>query len=531
MIIPGDRLQNTTAIEADVCIMGGGVAGIVLANELASSQIKIVVIEAGSEDYSVEVQDAYKAEHSTQWYPDPLRSRMRMLGGSSNHWENNTSPLDPIDFEKRSWVEDSGWPISYDDLEPFYRSAGVYVGVADDGYETSYWEKKLGERDLAKNSKVLETGIAKASTPPARFFAMHGQALTTSESVEVYTDAYVVDVEYDTEKQRVSKAFFETKPGLRHSVKAKTFIMCFGGIDNARMMLAFNEKYNDQLGNTFDNVGRYFMDHPVVRAANFFPHQRDQFGFYQGNDLQSRIVLGFFKFRQDVLIEQSLNNLRMPLSSASNYLISDGISSHHILTDSLSNGSIPENFGTHILNYVKDLDMVAEAISRKAFKKPLFDDADEFGGFQVPLMMEQTPNRESRIALGDEKDAFGVRRVNVDWRLNQSDKDQMWRGLEMFANEIGGLALGRVKLLKEREDRLWESQLGYGHHHMGTTRMSNTPEKGVVDANQKVFGTQNFFLGGSSVFPTGGHVPPTLTIVAMSIRLAKMVREEMKYDG
>ena len=141
-------------------------------------------------------------------------------------------------------------------------------------------------------------------------------------------------------------------------------------------------------------------------------------------------------------------------------------------------------------------------------------------------MVEQTPNRDSRITLGEKRDRFGIKRTKIDWQLSSSDKEQMWRGLELFANEVGALSLGRVKLLKEREDRIWESQLGYGHHHMGTTRMSDSEKTGVVDASHKVYGTNNFFIGGSSVFATGGHVPPTLTIVAMTIRLATILRQQ-----
>ena len=98
------------------------------------------------------------------------------------------------------------------------------------------------------------------------------------------------------------------------------------------------------------------------------------------------------------------------------------------------------------------------------------------------------------------------------------------RPISRTANELGRLNLGRLKLLKERGERLWGDQLSFGNHHMGTTRMSSSEKTGVVDKNLKVFGGQNLYIGGCSVFPTGGHVPPTLTLVALAIRLAEHLK-------
>ena len=141
-------------------------------------------------------------------------------------------------------------------------------------------------------------------------------------------------------------------------------------------------------------------------------------------------------------------------------------------------------------------------------------------------MIEQTPDRENRISLSDNKDMFDLNSVVIDWRITEEDKERTWQSLEVAAQEIGAMGLGRFRLLKERSERLWGDQLGFSQHHMGTTRMSSSPVKGVTDSNQKVFGVNNLFVGGSSVFPTGGHVPPTLTIAALSIRLAKHIHKE-----
>lgn len=529
MIIDASSLENGSAYVADVCVMGGGVAGIVLANELSKS-LNVIVLEAGGEHYTPEAQELYaSARPNPNGLPDTRHSRLRFLGGSSNHWENNVSPFEPLDFEKRDWIDNSGWPISYADIEPYYAKAGDYCGVQGDGYQTEYWEKTLSHSRAMPKSKTLTTDIAKASVPPVRFFASHGDSLRQSAAVKIIKNANVVGVDYEKESGKVIKAYFSSKPGKTNSVSAKVFVMCFGGIENARMLLTFNESNDNKLGNQHDNVGRYFMDHPVVRAAHFFAHDTSLFDLYQSAQLEGRIAVGFFNFQEDFVRKNHLTNMRMPITPQTNYVLSDGISSHHILSDAFSEGELPDNFGTHIMNYIRDIDMVAEATLRKGFSKRFFDSADEIGGYELAVMIEQTPHRDNRIKLSDIKDIFGIKKLEIDWEIKNEDKERFWRGLEFFAQEIAANSLGRVKLLKERSPRVWGNQLGYGHHHMGTTRMSNDYKSGVVDGDQLVYGTRNLFVAGSSVFPTGGHVPPTLTIVATAIRLAKKINKEINH--
>lgn len=528
MIIDAAALENGTAFVADVCVMGGGVAGIVLANELSKSVGNVLVLEAGGEHYTPEAQELYaSARPNPNGLPDTRHSRLRFLGGSSNHWENNVSPFEPIDFEKRDWIDSSGWPISYADVEPYYAKAGSYCGVQADGYDTPFWEKMLGRSRAVPQSKVLATAIAKASMPPVRFFANYGDWLRQSEAVRIIKNANVVGVKYESDSGRVSEVHFGAKPGQKSSVSAKIFVMCFGGIENARMLLAFNEAHDNKLGNKYDNVGRYFMEHPVVRGAHFFAHDTSIFNLYQSAQLDGRIAVGFFNFQEDFLRANKLTNLRMPITPQTNYMLSDGISSHHILGDAFAAGEFPEDFGTHVMNYIRDIDMVAEAVVRKGFNKKLFDSADEIGGYELAVMMEQTPHRDNRVKLSGAMDIYGIKKLEIDWEIKEEDKERFWRGLEFFAQEVAANSLGRVKLLKERSQRLWGDQLGYGHHHMGTTRMSADYKMGVVNSDQLVYGTQNFYVAGSSVFPTGGHVPPTLTIVATTIRLADKIRKEI----
>ena len=520
MLIDIKAINEAQTFQADVCILGGGVAGIVLAKELLSKGTSIIILDSGSEVYEQQTQDLYKAESKPEIFPTPASSRLRFLGGSSNHWENSVERFDPIDFKKREWVAHSGWPINYEDVAKHYPKAEEYCGVGKESFNLEYWEDKLNFKDIFSTSELLDTAISKLAVPPTRFFQKYGEELTKKSNIKILKNANVINIDFDSEKQSVNSVTFRALNKPHCKVEAKTFIMCFGGIENARMLLTFNEKYNDKLGNQFDNVGRYFMEHPTIRAAHFYPLHNKLNKIYAGILDDSHFIHGRCKLKESTQYKHQTNNLRLYFNERSKLDLSDGISSSHILTDSLKKSEIPDDFGAHIINVLKDIDLISETYLRKKFNTSFVDNADDFLGYQIVSMIEQTPDKNNRITLGDTRDSLNIKKISIDFRVTESDKKSAWRSLELLAQDPILQSLGRIRLLKKRESRIWGSQLGFGHHHMGTTRMSNKINDGVVDSNSKVFGTKNLYIAGCSVFPTGGHVPPTLTIVAMTIKLA-----------
>jgi len=527
MIIDAKLFSSPQNLNADVCIVGAGVAGITLANELKAIGKKIILLESGTKDYDKDVQSLYSSEKRPKYFPDTTRSRLRMLGGSSNHWENSTERFDPIDFEKRDWVENSGWPISYAELEPYYLEAENYVGVNADGYDLDEWKKRLDLTDLCENSAELESAIIKVAVPNTRFFAKFGSNLERAKSVTIIKNANLTDVEFDAESQKISSVTFNSEPEKPHTVTATLYILCMGGLENSRMLLTFNEKYNNKIGNVFDNVGRYFMEHPVIRGAHFYPESGALPDNYTGIFNDNRLIKTRLKLKEKTQITHRTNNLRLQFVKNSKRILSHGISSLHIMSDSLKEGDVPNDFGAHLMNIISDIDLIADSVVRGASDHVLLDDADDYGGYQLLSMIEQTPDINNRITLGSLQDRFHLKRMNISWKVSESDKALAWKSLGIVAADSSLASYGRVRLLKERESRIWGSQLGFSQHHMGGTRMSENMNNGVVDSKARVFGTKNLFVGGSSVFPTGGHVPPTLTIVAMALKMAADLKGEL----
>lgn len=524
MIGDARNVESGSVVETDICIVGSGPAGITLALELAGTDLDILVLESGGIDYDEQAQALCEATNVNPIYPGIDYFRLRQLGGTTNHWDGNCSPLQPIDFEKREWVPHSGWPFGFDDLAPHYQRAAAYCQLKGDTYAPQAWLAASGLQRLPLDPEKIDTRIARFS-PPTRFGEVYQEELERSQSIRVLLHANVLSLEASSDATRVETLRCKVFDGPDFTVRPRYVVMATGGVENARLLLLSNSVRPNGLGNDNDLVGRFFMDHPVVTAGILHPSGgAESLAGYLGPSQASQGVGAYLSVADDLTRQRRLINVRAPFVPIDRYTASEGIESMHILSDWIS-GQEADGIWGHIGNVISDIDMVAEAISRKAFDTRLFDSANDRDFFMFDSMMEQTPDPESRVTLGDDVDSLGQRKVVLDWRLKQADKESVWQCFEVIAAEIGRAGLGRLRLFEDQPERIWEELLSFGYHHMGTTRASDDPKSGVVDADLKVHGMSNLYVAGSSVFTTGGSVPPTLTIVALSIRLAAHFRE------
>ena len=254
-------LNDGTTLRADVAVVGGGPAGITLARAFAGSAVDVCVIEAGGLQPDPEVQALYQGENAGIEYP-LAALRLRMFGGSSNHWGGYCRPLDPIDFEARDWVPYSGWPFGIEELEPYYGPANDLVEVAPAEYQDMvYWAQTTGDTlpELATGRMWMRFVHF---SPPTRFGEKYGPELERADNIRVLLNANVVNIQAAAEGRLVNGLDVSTLSGLSHKVTARYYVVACGGLENARMLLLSNDVVPTGLGNQNDLVGRFFMEHP-----------------------------------------------------------------------------------------------------------------------------------------------------------------------------------------------------------------------------------------------------------------------------
>lgn len=513
MFTDARTLTDRTTIEADLAIIGGGAAGITLARAFQNTAVNVCVVEAGGLQLDAEVQALYQGESVGIEYPLDA-TRMRFLGGSSNHWGGYCRPLDPIDFEQRDWVPHSGWPFTIDEIEPYYPEASTIVEVVPDRYaDVGYWEQKTGEKLPALASGRMRLQFVQFS-PPTKFGERYGAALKQANNIQVLLNANVVNIGAVAQGRSVEKLAIRTLTGLSHTVKARYYVLATGGLENARMLLLSNDVVPAGLGNQNDLVGRFFMDHPhlsgfgniVVGDLTRVPPLYRERVLVQGHTLQVAFNPSYAFMR-----ERKLLNATFMAGFSGDYHAQDEA------TDSQPGMAMKMDVLKAARRFLVDGD------------SPARPQDPAYIGTRLGLgcACEQVPNPDSRVSLSSRRDVLGLPEIKLDWRLTEQDRHSLVIHMHSLALEFGALGMGRMVVYVE-DDGIWPAVVDGGSHHMGTTRMHDDPRRGVVDRNCKVHTMDNLYVAGSSVFPTSGSANPTLTLVALALRLADHLRPRLQ---
>ena len=531
MFIDGRTIPDGKSIETDICIVGAGAAGITLARELSGKDFRIAIVESGGLEFDNETQDLYKGSLSGELY-FPLESmsmRLRYFGGSTNIWSGRCRPLEESDFEQRSWIPYSGWPFNKAHLDPYYERASKVCELPSTNYEPSFLEQALGFPRLPLDDELIETLVFYQS-PPTRFGARYREEIEQAKNINVYLHSNVMEFETNTAAGHVNSVRIRCLAGNEYRIVAKQFILASGGIENARLLLLSNQVQTAGLGNGHDLVGRFFMEHPYLWSASWLPDDPDMdLRLYAHNRRKPGDGIPsdcWLTLTPQVCKQEQIGNFNIEFVPRHGIFRGEGSDSINHILDSIGDGKWPDDLDIHMGNIIQNLDLITgRALHR--LKKKFTDDVPEPLFYELITSTEVAPNPDSRVTLSHERDSLNQNRSHLHIQYSDLDRRTVGRGSELVATELARARLGRVKVLKGTEND-WQFRKAAYAHHMGTTRMHIDPKQGVVDPDCRVHSVDNLYIAGSSVFPTNGAGVPTLTIVALAIRLADHIKEAMR---
>lgn len=505
MLIDARTLDDNHHIDADIAIIGAGPAGISLARRLANAKTRVCLIESGGLGPEAPTQDLYQGETPGIAYPIST-SRLRYLGGSSGHWGGFCRPLDPIDFEQRDWIALSGWPFGREALDPYWQAASTAVEVGAPEYENrDYWALATGEPLVDWRADRVMTRFFQFS-PPTRFGERYRSELEHSPNIQLLLYANLTRIAALPSAQAVDHLEVQTLSGRRHQVIAKRFVLAAGGIENARLLLLSDDVMPSGLGNQNDMVGRCFMEHPHLGG----------FADIVIADIGRLPLI----FRDRVSVDGRAARVC--------YIPRPGFLRRERLLSASFTMSAVETFEPD--SEARPDPSIASMRGMLAAARPFVsDEKSAQTGLGVRMGVgcacEQVPNPDSRVTLSDQTDALGLRRSRLDWRLTEQDRRSLVANIHALGRELAATGIGRLRP-RLSDDGLWEPRVSGGSHHMGTTRMSDDPKRGVVDRHCRVHGVDNLYIAGSSLFPTGGSANPTLNILALAYRLADHLEQQ-----
>jgi choline dehydrogenase-like flavoprotein len=525
--VPANSILNT-----EICIVGAGAAGITLAQELNGARQSVCLVESGDYNPDEEVQSLYEIDVGGYPVRENFMSRARYFGGTGNLWAGRGMKLTEFDFEKREWVPNSGWPIAYSELQNYYGNAAKILRLPSfESFNNFILKRSLSQAESALfNNDDLKPNISLWGIKPLRFGAAYKSKLARSRNVTVYLNANVTEVTLNSEATLVDDVKIATLSGNRITLRAKVFILACGGMENARLLLVSRRVQPHGIGNQFDIVGRYFMDHPRTVFGKIHLSQNQRLPLLLAVPLRDGIgQIGIQLSENTQRKERLLNNYlslerqwspRTAMAYQSflhsmKVLLRRGYSGKRFMLSEVKLAKIPE------LIYLLAPREVMPHFLYRAFKAARGRLGRDVSELTIVNYCEQAPNPASRVLLSEERDKLNMNRLILDWKIGSEETRTVVRLQELVDQYLQKNNIGSLKTAASEIDALSYTDAS---HHIGTTRMSEHPRNGVVDANCKVHGVENLFVAGSSVFPTCGYANPTWTIVAMTLRLADHLR-------
>jgi choline dehydrogenase-like flavoprotein len=533
MLLDLRELPDGVALEADLCVVGAGVAGITLARELSGCGLTIVLLESGGGDFESATQDLYTGPNIGMPYYPLKESRLRFFGGTTTVWGGRCTPLDRIDFEKRDWVPHSGWPISLDDLAPFYEKAHRTLGLDPFIYDERLWGE-LGVEPPPLDPSWFETRFWRFDETDDRFNLSSCNDLVTAPDVRIVLHANAVHIQANADANAVDQIRIKTLEGREGTVTARRFVLASGGIENPRLLLASNDVEVRGIGNSSDQVGRYFMEHPHGRVG-FVPSRKVyplwamfQKRFRRNGEPLTPLIVPSRKLQQESGILNTALTFKLQRDPQK------GVALDKAIYFRLKHRVDPTRAGRRIWRGYRDVRAWLRRHIRPSHARLRVRTG--IVGLSAMVRAEQSPNPDSRIQLSAERDALGVHRASLNWQMSALDKHTVRVLADVLSGELERFGIGRLPRSDwiDRESLQWpvDETVGNhpigGYHHIGTTRMSGLQQDGVVDAHCCVHGYHNLYIAGSSVFPTAGWANPNLTIVALVHRLAGHLAESLR---
>lgn len=501
-------------LRADVCVVGAGAAGITIARALRGSGRKVVLVESGGFELADETDALGRGESPSIAGEYLLRSRKRVFGGTTQHWTGMCLPLADEVFTPRPEIDEHGWPIDADAMHPFYVRACEQLRLVP-------WARN-GELERRPELTALEfdarPGFETRIYQRQRRFdfgQVFRRELLDAKDVLVLTHATVTGLV--PEGDRVGAARIQTLEGKTLTLHADAFVLATGGIENARLLLVVEREHPGLAGRGAGLAGRYYMDHPELDIGEAVLWPSWDLGLYYGGWLDDD-RRGFAAWFPSAKLQRERG----------------------VALAGIRPGHAGRRFGDADDRGL-DAALASAAFGLDCARNASHECLPAAAKTRLFARCEQRPSADNRVELTDEVDAFGVPRPRLQWQLDRRDYDGYRKAIVELGKSIIADGVGRVRprlpaampevvrtiygpsATREQHDQAHEDGepllLVWGHH-MGTTRMSSAPTHGVVDPDCRVHGVPNLFMAGSSAFPTGGAANPTLTIVALALRLA-----------
>lgn len=539
-----NTLEGLDGSRADVVVIGAGPAGLVTALELARRGIAITLLESGFDAFSAEQQALSDADFVAPGRHHAMAVAVRRaLGGTSLLWGGRCVPFDEIDFEPRSYLPGSGWPIAHEAVTPWYEAAARYLDCGGPVFEAPIDPPPTGDCRCDTLERWSNTRNLRR---------LYARDLQEEPRLRIYLGATVVALAIGAHGEGLRSVTVARRDGRRYALRARAYVLACGGLESTRLLLAAQAERPEMFGGRDGALGRHYMTHlsgkiaDIVLANARTDAAMDFFVDGGGRFVRRRFTVTASAQRANRVLNMaawpdnpplsdprhdsailSLAYLALAVPPIGRRLVAEAIRRSYI-------GQGPRRLGPHLLNLLRGFPAAVVFALRVlkgrygATRLPGFFVRNAAHRYSLHYHAEQAPNPDSRVALSPQHDALGLRRLSIDLRYGGIDAASVVRNHELIDHWLRSTGRGYLayRVPEGEREAAVLAAAGGGSHQIGTLRMADDERRGVTDRDCRVHGVPNLFVASSAVFPTSGQANPTLLIAALAARCADRLRQD-----
>lgn len=524
------EIDASRTVQADVCVIGAGMAGLFLARQLCTLGIRVVVVESGRglNDGDADGLNGICDEHGR--YKWPVTGRARGLGGSSAVWGGKLIPLCPGDIEERPYVSAPEWPVSYTalleglgDVERFFcLDRGSYESDSATHMRTGYAFPR-GDRDFAVRWAKW------AGYRRGNVWSILSRQLHRLPDFDIWLDATVCEFTADPDCGRLAAATCQNQAGTRLAVAADHFVVAAGTIESTRLLLLLDQAQNGRVFEGCNVLGRYFQDHLDARLGRLVP--------VDAAALNRLFGTRYFRMHR--------RSPHLELTGAAQR--ADGVASAfvHVTADLSQNPTLATVKQIARAFERRDYPSLPAKLREGTFNPRLLGQFVAWRAMRHTLLLprgidinlrvciEQSPRFENRIELAGARDRLGVKKVALKWLPGAADERTFRACAGRFADfwhRNGFERAAQIAWAEEAQDSggsILDISQDYAHPS-GTTRMGTDRVQSVVDPELFCHSVANLSVVSASCFPSAGSVNPTLTVMLLAWRSARAIARAVR---
>jgi len=512
-----EEASPATTFESDVCIIGAGIAGLILARKMAAKGKTVHLLEAGGTSEEARSQELYQGEMLGTFHSGTTGGRYRTFGGSSTHWAAQLLPYPEEVFKARRAVDFISWPMTESDLAGYYPEIHQLMQANTYSFDEQFLSQ-IGAEPYPGHEAVRVRFSKWAPFSRRNLGKTVGQDCLASDKVTVFFHANALSLSFSTNGTEMTGVAVKNYRGGQFTFKARHYVISTGTIETSRLLLNSVRLSPSVPGAFSDQIGRYFFDHVSSKvgkvSSHALPAYRKYFAPYYLNK-----TLHTARFETSEALQEKLGILAVMAHFEFEEPEGSGLHVFRRFLHEIQSGQLGRKGGPEFsalpkallggLKTVYDLKVRGRRIPTPEARLTLH--------FET----EQKPSAASRLLLSDQLDRLGLPKLAVDWKRSDDEASSMRAFvpyMDAFLKSCG-LELEWQKGIRESAGS-WDGEDTDCFHPMGGARMGHSPASSVVDAQLRMHNVANLFVASCAVYPSGGSSNPTFSLMALTLRLA-----------